>query len=114
MKVVVNNIQLDCEVAATHEQKMQGLMHQENPPNMVFLYDNPGYNKFWMKNTPCRLLILFCYKGEVISVEEGKPFSLKSVGPNRLSDLVIEVPYDKYVGTFQTGNKVSLYGKSRV
>lgn len=109
MKISVNGIDLECRAAVTHEQKMQGLMFQENPPNMAFLYPKPSVNKFWMKNTPCNLLIIFCYRGKVIAVEEGTPFSLKSIGPNRISDLVIEVPYSKYSGAFKEGDIVKIF-----
>lgn len=108
MKITINGMALDCHVAVSHEQKMQGLMFKENPPNMAFLYPQPSVNKFWMKNTPCNLLIIFCYRGKVISIEEGVPYSLKSVGPNRITDLVVEVPYSKYSGAFKVGDIVKI------
>ena len=107
MKIKIDNLIIDCDVAFSQHEKEKGLMGQENPKPMAFLYSSPGLNKFWMKNTPCKLLIIFCYQGKVISVDYGIPYSLKSVGPNKLSDLVIELPAYLYDGAVAVGATVS-------
>lgn len=78
---------------SSHEQQ-QGLMNVEwPPPVMSFVYDTPQPNKFWMKNTPSPLDIVFCRKGEIISIHKGEPFSTSVIGPDEFSDLVIELPH---------------------
>lgn len=59
---------------------------------MSFLYKRPKINKFWMHNTSSPLDIIFCCNGKVIDICYGEPFSTKVLGPDRDSDLVIELP----------------------
>jgi uncharacterized membrane protein (UPF0127 family) len=59
---------------------------------MSFPFSDSQIRKFWMKNTPSPLDILFCRSGKIIALEKGKPFSEKHFGPNEESDLVIELP----------------------
>ncbi len=52
----------DTEVAATKEERNQGLMNRTSMPygaGMVFLYPEPGARSFWMKDTPLPLDIMF-------------------------------------------------------
>lgn len=92
-KVEINNHQLKTLVALTDEEKITGLSHQQwPPPIMSFIFDDAKYRKFWMKNTPSPLDIIFCRGGKIISIEPGEPFSLAQIGPDELCDLVIEVP----------------------
>ncbi len=80
--------------AISSEEQSQGLMHQEwPPPVMSFVYDGPRINKFWMKNTPSPLDIIFCHGGRVSEICFGEPYSTSVIGSNLLSDLVIELPH---------------------
>ncbi len=80
-------------LAISAEEQAQGLMHQEwPPPVMSFVYESPGVNRFWMKNTPSPLDIVFCHNGKVSEICYGEPHSTKAVG-TQLSDLVIELPH---------------------
>ena len=45
-----------------------------------------------MKNTICPLDIVFCKDRQVISIEHGRPLSIKNIGPDLPSDLVLEFP----------------------
>lgn len=68
-------------------------MHQEwPPPVMSFIYAFPSVNRFWMKNTPSPLDIVFCHKGKVAEICYGKPHSTQVVG-TQMSDLVVELPH---------------------
>lgn len=85
--------------AISEEEQSQGLMRQDwPPPIMSFVYSSPQVNKFWMKDTPSPLDIIFCYQGKIAQICKGEPYSTSVVGSNQLSDLVVEFPY----GTSET------------
>jgi uncharacterized membrane protein (UPF0127 family) len=53
---------IDTQVAATPEQRSIGLMHRVNMPmaeGMLFVFEQPGQQCFWMKNTPLPLTAAF-------------------------------------------------------
>lgn len=80
-------------VAVTEDEQRRGLMFQEwPPPIMAFPYTQAGLRRFWMKNTISPLDIVFCNSNQVIGIFKGEPLSTKLVGPDELSDLVIELP----------------------
>ena len=80
-------------IAISAEEQAKGLMHQEwPPPVMSFIYNTAGVNRFWMKNTPSPLDIVFCHKGKISEICYGEPHSTQVIG-TQLSDLVIELPH---------------------
>jgi len=90
---VANNI-FPTLLAISEDEQMQGLMGQEwPPPVMSFIYASPRVNRFWMKNTPSPLDIVFSCQGEVTQICIGEPFSTAAVGDYRDSDLIVEFPY---------------------
>jgi uncharacterized membrane protein (UPF0127 family) len=80
------------ELAITADEQARGLMYQEYPPVMSFVYGSPSINRFWMKSTPAPLDIVFCLKGRVINICAGEPYSTKLIGKDEFSDLVVEMP----------------------
>lgn len=81
-------------LAVSEEEQQRGLMEQSwPPPVMTFVYSSPRVNKFWMKNTPSPLDIIFCSKGKVSQICLGEPYSTSVIGDNKFSDLVVELPY---------------------
>lgn len=81
-------------LAISEDEQRVGLMgHGWPPPTMTFIYDKPQINKFWMKNTPSALDIIFCYKNKVSQICYGEPYSTSIIGDDKLSDLVIELPF---------------------
>lgn len=81
-------------LAISEEEQQRGLMGQVwPPPVMTFVYSSPKVNKFWMKNTPSPLDIVFCSKGQVSQICLGEPYSTSIIGDDRFSDLVIEFPH---------------------
>jgi uncharacterized membrane protein (UPF0127 family) len=87
--IVFSNI----KVAITQREQSIGLMYKEwPPPIMVFPFKNAQHIKFWMKNTPSPLDVIFCRGGRIIGIYQGEPNSTELFGPNTLSDLVIEMP----------------------
>jgi uncharacterized membrane protein (UPF0127 family) len=92
--VFIGDSLFESYLAISPEEQMNGLMHVAAPvPNMAFLYARPQVNKFWMKSTPSPLDIIFCNGGKVSEICYGEPYSLSMIGGNKLSDLVIELPY---------------------
>jgi len=80
-------------LAISSQEQQQGLMHVDwPPPVMAFVYAAPQVNKFWMKNTPSPLDIVFCCSGEIVDICKGEPYCTSTIG-NKYSDLVIELPY---------------------
>ena len=67
---------LKLEYATSSEQKKQGLMHRDvlcADCGMLFVFDNPDYLSFWMKNTLIPLDITFISaNGTVINTEQAK------------------------------------------
>jgi uncharacterized membrane protein (UPF0127 family) len=87
--------------AITASEQEAGLMYVKPPtPIMSFLYKQAQVNKFWMKNTPSDLDIIFCNNGKISQICKGSSYSTQIVGDNSLSDLVIELPF----GTAKANN----------
>ncbi len=70
---------LDVEVAATKNQRAQGLMNRTSMPEsrgMLFVYPAPAYFCMWMKNTLIPLSVAFIdAQGQVINIADMVPHS---------------------------------------
>jgi uncharacterized protein len=70
------------QVAASPDQRATGLMHRrEMPPHegMLFVFEQPSPQCFWMKNTLLPLSIAFVADdGTVVNTDEMKPQTLDS------------------------------------
>jgi uncharacterized membrane protein (UPF0127 family) len=70
------------QVAQRPDERATGLMHRrEMPPNegMLFVFEQPGVQCFWMKNTLIPLAIAFVDDaGTVVNVREMQPGALNS------------------------------------
>ncbi|APW46479.1 DUF192 domain-containing protein [Rhodoferax antarcticus] len=68
---------IDTQVAATPEQREIGLMHRANMPQgegMLFVFDRPGEQCFWMKNTLLPLTAAFVADdGTIVNLADMKP-----------------------------------------
>jgi uncharacterized membrane protein (UPF0127 family) len=68
---------LEVEVAATKDQRAQGLMHRTSMPDsrgMLFVYPAPAYFCMWMKNTRIPLSVAFIdAQGQVINIANMAP-----------------------------------------
>ena len=73
---------IDAQVAASTEQRMTGLMHRKEMPQhegMLFVFDYPTQQCFWMKNTLLPLSAAFVADdGTLVNVEDMKPQTLDS------------------------------------
>lgn len=109
-KIKIGDNIFDTLVAITEEEHSTGLMWKKAPtPIMSFPYDKPDIHKFWMQNTIVPLDILFCRSNKIIDIKKGSPFSVDLLGPDKLTDLIIELPLgnvEKY--NIAIGQKVDL------
>ena len=98
-------------LAISEEEQEKGLMHTEwPPPVMSFVYLSPSNHKFWMKNTPSPLDIIFTLNGKINQIHKGEPNSTNIIGDKKLSDLIIELPFgtaDSF--NFKINNSVGLF-----
>lgn len=69
--------QIDTQVAITPEQHAIGLMHRKEMPQqegMLFAFQNPTKQCFWMKNTLLPLTAAFVADdGTIVNLEDMKP-----------------------------------------
>jgi uncharacterized membrane protein (UPF0127 family) len=74
--------QIDAQVAATPDQRATGLMWRREMPQhegMLFVFDAPAVQCFWMKNTLLPLSAAFVADdGSIVNVVEMKPQTLDS------------------------------------
>jgi len=90
--VLLGETKLPTLLAITPEEQERGLMFQKNPQPMSFIYSKPSVNRFWMKNTPCDLDIIFSLEGKITNICRGEAYNTKLLGNWELSDLVVELP----------------------
>jgi hypothetical protein len=90
-------VRVRIEIARTDEERRRGLMyrrHLEPGTGMLFIFDRPEPQKFWMKNTLIPLDMIFIdEQRRVIFVEENaEPLTLDPRGPDLPALYVLEVP----------------------
>lgn len=89
----IANLEIPVLIAASENEQTQGLMHVDPPfPAMVFPYKTARVNKFWMHNVKAPLDIIFCNAGKIISIARGEAHSTNLIGPDTMSDFIIELP----------------------
>ena len=73
---------IDAQVAATPEQRETGLMFRKEMPQqegMLFVFEMPAQQCFWMKNTVLPLSVAFIADdGTVVNTDEMVPLTLNS------------------------------------
>jgi uncharacterized protein len=84
------------EIADTPDKRATGFMYRRElaaDAGMLFLFPAPAPQKFWMKNTPLPLDMIFIGPARTIVgiVADTKPFSTNPVGPDEPSLYVLEV-----------------------
>jgi len=74
--------QIDAQVAATPEQRQMGLMFRKEMPQhegMLFVFDQPSVQCFWMMNTFLPLTAAFIADdGTIVNMADMKPLDLNS------------------------------------
>jgi uncharacterized protein len=73
---------IDAQVATTPDERATGLMHRKEMPQhegMLFVFESPSQQCFWMKNTLLPLSVAFVADdGTIVNVDEMKPQTLDS------------------------------------
>ncbi len=71
---------MDVQVAATPDQRQTGLMFRKDMPQhegMIFVFEQPAQQCFWMKNTLLPLSAAFIADdGTIVNIEDMKPQTL--------------------------------------
>jgi uncharacterized protein len=87
--------QIDAQVAQTIEQRTMGLMHRKEMPQhegMLFVFDRPTIQCFWMKDTLLPLSVAFIADdGTVVNLAEMKPLALDSHCSDKPVRFVLEM-----------------------
>ncbi len=82
VKLAIGMHQIDAQVASTPDQRQTGLMHRKEMPQhegMLFVFEQPTQQCFWMKNTLLPLSIAFVADdGAIVNIEEMAPQTLDS------------------------------------
>jgi uncharacterized protein len=77
VRLVAGMHQIDAQVAQTPEQRATGLMWRKQMPQqegMLFVFEQPSVQCFWMKNTLLPLTAAFIADdGEVVNLADMKP-----------------------------------------
>ena len=75
----LGGVTVEIEVAVTPREQMQGLMYRESMPEnhgMLFVYNEPDYMSFWMKNTKIPLSIAYIREDGIIgNILDMKPYT---------------------------------------
>ncbi len=95
MEIVVDGKALTVEVADTPDLRERGLMERpalRRDHGMLFVYPDERQRSFWMKNTPLLLSIAYVdMDGEIVRIEDMKPYSTTPVPSLRKAMYAIEV-----------------------
>tara|TARA_A100001011_G_scaffold142995_1_gene150983 strand:+ start:1268 stop:1666 length:399 start_codon:yes stop_codon:yes gene_type:complete len=88
MKVRINGIPIDIELANTFESRQRGLMNRDALPHdagMLFAFPDCSQRNFWMRNTYIPLSIAYISEdNEILNIENMYPFDERhtpSAGP---------------------------------
>ena len=88
------------EVASNYETRGRGLMHRKAlAPNsgMLFIFDAPGLQCMWMKNTYIPLSVAFLdEQGTIINIEDMQPHSEDSHCAKRAAVYALEMTQGWY------------------
>lgn len=81
--IQVDGHELQVELARTHAEQSEGLMHRDSMPDdqgMLFIYDDVRKRSFWMKNTRIPLSIAYIDRdGVIVHMADMTPFSADGV-----------------------------------
>jgi len=95
VRVTIGGESFTVEVARTDEEKRTGLMNRKSlgpREGMLFVYPGDEHLSFWMKNTSIPLTLAFLSReGEILQIEQLKPFSLKAVVSERAARYALEL-----------------------
>lgn len=109
--VTINGTKINVELAETPNQRNKGLSGRKellDKQGMLFIYDEPNYYSFWMKDMLIPLDFIWIDQGKIVQINENVlPQDYqppKSLAPKQKVDKVLEVnagtvkKYDLKVG----------------
>jgi uncharacterized membrane protein (UPF0127 family) len=80
MQISIGMHQISAQIAATPLQRQIGLMSRKAMPQhegMIFVFEQPAQQCFWMKNTPLPLTAAFLADdGTIVNMADMKPLAL--------------------------------------
>lgn len=86
---------IDTQIARTNEQRQIGLMHRSSMPQtegMLFVFDEPATQCFWMKNTLLPLTAAFVADdGRIVNLADMKPQTTDSHCSTQAVRFVLEM-----------------------
>jgi hypothetical protein len=86
---------IDAQLATTQEQRMTGLMHRQEMPKhegMLFVFEKPSQQCFWMKNTLIPLSAAFVADdGSIVNIADMQPHSTQSHCSSKPVRFVLEM-----------------------
>jgi uncharacterized membrane protein (UPF0127 family) len=89
-------VTVEVEVADTPDSRARGLMYRRDlapQAGMLFIFPTPSEQRFWMKNTPLSLDMVFISSDRTIVgiVPDTRPFTTDPLGVSGASQYVLEV-----------------------
>lgn len=114
----IHEKKFNLEIAETAEQKQKGLSNKRSigeNQGMLFLFDNPGYYSFWMKEMKFPIDIIFIKGNKIVTIHrnvvppEDNTQRLTLYTPSAPADKVLEIGAglsDKY--NFKEGDSIQV------
>ena len=112
--IKINGAEISVEIAATPEKRDKGLSERKSLPEnqgMLFLFEEPDYYSFWMKDTLIPLDFIWIRDGKVVGITQNiKPEDYQPpqvLAPKEKVNAVLEVNAG-FVEKFniKVGNKI--------
>jgi uncharacterized protein len=85
------DISLQIEVARTPSERSRGMMFPDGQ-GMLFVFEEPDFQNFWMKDTPSALDIIYIASdGKLVSMHKGEPLSTNPIPSEGPAQFVLEL-----------------------
>jgi uncharacterized protein len=112
IKISAGMHQIDTQLAMTPQERQIGLMNRPNMPThegMLFVFDEPTRQCFWMKNTLLPLTAAFVADdGTIVNLEDMKPQTLDAHCSTKAVRYVLEMNRGWFVKRgIKAGSKLS-------
>jgi uncharacterized protein len=112
IKISAGMHQIDTQLAMTPQERQIGLMNRPNMPaheGMLFVFDEPTRQCFWMKNTLLPLTAAFVADdGTIVNLEDMKPQTLDAHCSTKPVRYVLEMNQGWFVKRgIKAGSKLS-------
>lgn len=84
-------IDVECEVPTTEEEKVTGLMYRDNLCQNCGMYYDYVSSGFWMKNVNFPIEMIFVNGDTIVDIKNAYPNDISIIKPSEFSDGNIEV-----------------------